>query len=510
MILLSAEQMKYIDNYTTKELSVPVSVLMHNAANAVIRHMYEGSDNSFLLSKEDKILVVCGPGNNGCDGLIIADILISKGIDVSVFVPVPFKENTLNDEFLNIYLSNGGLIFDGSDLNQFDAIVDCIFGIGLNREITGIFKETIDKINDAHERHKTKVFACDIPSGVDTDNGRILGCAVNADITVTFAYAKLGQFIYPGRKLSGELYVEDIGIDIGATDLDLNEVSFTMNKGECRLPHREVTGNKSTFGKILVIAGSKNISGACYLSAVSAYRSGAGYVNVFTHKNNEVILKVMLPEALYSFYDDDYFDEKELNKLISNCDSIVIGPGLGCNDTAGRILETVLKNRTVPVVFDADAINLLAGNDKLMKIYLSNNTCPSVFTPHPLELSRLNKCELNSVLNDYCDIIKRTATGLNAVVVGKGAASIVSDGKRVYINSTGNDGMGTAGSGDVLSGIAGAFISKEPDTFMFTCSAVCVHGLAGDIAAERYNRYSLMAGDIAAAISEILNKEQKC
>lgn len=266
------------------------------------------------------------------------------------------------------------------------------------------------------------------------------------------------------------------------------------------LPERPVRSNKATFGKVLCLAGSYCMSGAAYLCAKAAYRSGTGMVRVFTPEENRVIIQTSLPEALVSVYDSNSPDVSELIEGIRWADVVVAGPGLGRSEGALALLTALLRNTVKALVLDADALNLISENPKLWE------TVPrgTVITPHPGEMSRLCGCSIDEILRDVSGICQGFAHAHGVVCVLKDHATAVSDGEEIYVNSTGNSGMATAGSGDVLAGIIGALLGQGMTPFAAAAIGVRIHGMAGDAAADLLGEYSVMASDIIDCIPKVM------
>ena len=360
------------------------------------------------------------------------------------------------------------------------------------------------------------MFAVDIPSGICADEGRVMNFAVRANYTITFGYLKIGLLLYPGADYAGEIKVVDIGFaSLSEVNIKASTICFDPEDLSL-LPIRSNYGNKGTFGKVLVIAGSKGMSGAAYLSAKAAYRTGAGMVKILTTQDNRVILQSILPEALFEAYDDSSVDEvKRKESICANlkwADVVIFGPGIGRSQMAASLLQIVLDNRNTPLILDADGINLLAeeldredsSNYYRHKLLHSKLNGQIILTPHLLELSRLMGYPISSIVNNLVDTAFQCSYNNNLIYAIKDARTIVTQADQCYINITGNNGMATAGSGDVLTGIIAALIAQGMTHYKATCLAVYLHGLAGDEAAKRKGKYSLMAGDIVDHIETVL------
>jgi len=505
--VLNSTEMKAIDEYSIVTQGIPQEVLMERAANEVVTVMKQH------IKREDHILVVCGPGNNGGDGVAAGRILYLQGYHVALlFIGEEQKASIGFQRQLQIAKNLGIPMEHSNKLCEYNIIIDAIFGVGLSRVVTGIYEEIIGQINAL----KATVFAVDIPSGICADEGRVMNFAVRANYTITFGYLKIGLLLYPGADYAGEIKVVDIGFaSLSEVNIKASTICFDPEDLSL-LPIRSNYGNKGTFGKVLVIAGSKGMSGAAYLSAKAAYRTGAGMVKILTTQDNRVILQSILPEALFEAYDDSSVDEvKRKESICANlkwADVVIFGPGIGRSQMAASLLQIVLDNRNTPLILDADGINLLAeeldredsSNYYRHKLLHSKLNGQIILTPHLLELSRLMGYPISSIVNNLVDTAFQCSYNNNLIYAIKDARTIVTQADQCYINITGNNGMATAGSGDVLTGIIAALIAQGMTHYKATCLAVYLHGLAGDEAAKRKGKYSLMAGDIVDHIETVL------
>jgi NAD(P)H-hydrate epimerase len=337
-----------------------------------------------------------------------------------------------------------------------------------------------------------------------------MGCAVKADITVTYQYRKLGIMLYPGAINAGEVYCVPIGIPRPKIDANKTVVTFTDKNTDLKLPIRNPSGNKGSFGKALIIAGSKNMGGACILSSLSSYRIGTGMVRVFTAYDNREILLKKLPEAIIDTYIDDgegRLVDKEQRSMINAikwADVVAIGPGLSTSEKALAILKLALENCDKPMVIDADALNLLSQNDDLLMRFEFDSKkfdADVVFTPHLGELSRLMKVSVDDIKKDFLGCARTFAEKYDVTIVCKDARTVVAKkGKSTYLNSSGNEGMATAGSGDVLAGIISGMMAQGYNGYDGAVMGVYAHGLAGDIAKESSSSYYMMAQDIIKSL----------
>lgn len=498
--LVTAEEMRKYDGNTIQRIGIPGMVLMERAAYETFLVLWEKG----LVVKGENALVLAGHGNNGGDGLALARMLIDAGMEVDLkLVGDEAKASEQWKEQRKI-LQAYPVKFDSGDTSKiYHLVIDALFGVGLSRKIEGEYAKAIEMVN-AMKGFKV---AMDVPSGIHSDDASELGISFKADLTVTYGFVKRGLCLYPGCSSAGEVRLAPIGIGeqsfFGETP-----TCFTMDESmEELLPKRKADGNKGTFGKALVIAGSKNMAGAAILCARACYRLGAGMVKVLSQEENRVILQESLPEALLGMLDD----KEELWKSIAWSDVICIGPGLGRSVEAKGALETLLSMREFfekPFVIDADGLNMIATEaglvEKLKGQAKSGRTI--VLTPHPMELRRLydalyakeKELPLEEFKKNLEKAAKRIAEELGVIVVAKDARTfVVAKGEASYLNLSGNSGMGTAGSGDVLAGIITSFFAQgKGNPFLETCKAVRVHGLLGDEAAAKLGEHGVMAGDL--------------
>lgn len=517
---VNSKEMKLIDEYTIKVMNIPEVALMERAANEVVAVMKE------RLQKSDRILVVCGPGNNGGDGVAAGRILYLQGYHVAIlFMGNEEKVSTGMKVQMDIATNLGIILENYNKLSEYNIIIDALFGVGLSRPVIGEYEELINEINTLD----STVYAVDIPSGISADNGRVLNAAIRADFTITFGYQKQGLILYPGAEYAGSISVADIGFpDKAAENSNPITVYYELEDLK-RLPFRKNYSHKGTYGKVLVVAGSKGMSGAAYLSAKAAYRTGAGLVKIVTANDNRIILQTSLPEALFTAYDEESLKNDVLHQnileAISWASAIVIGPGLGMSQMAEKLLDMVLKNAKVPVVIDADGISLLSKKldqagfliNKSHDLAINKEELQSrlnylstllneqmIVTPHLMELSRLLGIPISEIVNNLVDTVHQCSYNNNLIYAIKDARSIVTQYEKRYINVSGNNGMATGGAGDVLTGMIAALVAQGMLPYEATCLAVYIHGLAGDVAAKEKGRYSMMASDIINSIEKVL------
>lgn len=484
--ILTGKQMKAVDSHTINDIGIPGIVLMERAALSVASLIMENE------AKEKSVLVVCGVGNNGADGLAVCRMLHLNGYNTCICVLGDMGKAT--DDFktqLNI-VKNLGIEIDDK-MKPCDVIVDAVFGVGLSREVTGKYKNVIEQINEA----RAKKYAVDIPSGIDADTGKVLGIAVKAHHTVTFGYHKVGTVLYPGADYCGKVTVADIGF---AGDINPDDKIKCIEKKDLKnVPKRKNYSNKGTYGKVLIIAGSKEISGAAVLSAIAAFKTGAGMVRVFTHENNRGIIGRLIPEAMINTYNTEHFDMKSLEACINWCNVIAVGPGIGTGELQTKMIEKVLDAK-LPTVLDADGINTISRKREI-KNKLHKNV---IMTPHLGEMSRFMAVPVEEIAENLIKYAEKVNYQYGVSVVLKDARTVIVNNNGTYINLTGNSGMATAGSGDVLTGIIVALLGMKAGLDNGAVLGPFIHGLAGDLAAKEFTKESMMAGDIVKKIAEAL------
>lgn len=502
---VTAEEMKRCDTNTIEKIGISSEVLMERAALAVEEELKKkGTDRK-------RVLVAAGCGNNGGDGIALGRLLLLAGIRTEVYLAGEREKCTAETAHqLEIFENLGFSLKSKTDLAEYDMIVDALFGIGLSREISGTYKDLVEWINMQKEKG-TFVCSVDIPSGICADTGKVMGCAIKADLTVTFAFAKRGQLLYPGKAYTGELVVRDIGIHEQAFfGVYPGAGYFERSDLKRYLPERKPDGNKGTFGKVLVIAGSKDMCGACLLCARAVLKTGAGMVKIITPECNREIVQQMLPEVMLYTYEKEAEKEK-VSEACKWADAIVIGPGLSKASTACGLLRDVLTGAEKPVVIDADALNLIADNQEIGRLaaaFGKRKTAPMIFTPHPGELIRLAHTGMEEYRKDKVKVLRHVADTYGALLAGKDAVTItvLREGKMLMLNTSGNDGMATAGSGDVLSGIIAGLLAQKTDAETAVAFGVYLHGIAGEEAAHRKGRYGMLSGDIADVLGDLLRE----
>lgn len=500
--LVTGKEMKLLDQNTSGYFKVPELVLMEQAAMHFVWRLCDVL-NQKILDENSKGIVFCGLGNNGADGIAIARLLNEKGIYTEVCkVNELLSSKGMTSESYKIQeeiykahqypvQNNASAILE----DEYDFVIDAIFGIGLSRALSEEYISIIQMIQNV----KGSKFAVDIPSGVNADNGHVMGCALKCDYTISFSFGKIGQYIWPGCMYTGKVFVEDIGITMASWCEKSPSMAYLESSDLGTLPIRPEHSNKGTFGKLLIIAGSVNMAGAAIFASKAAYRCGAGLVKVYTHEENRTILQQAVPEAVISTYGKS-IDKETLISNIQWADAIVIGPGLGQSSHAKEIVKIVRTSASVPVVWDADGINILAENTESL---LHPHT-QYIFTPHLGEFSRLVNKSVDWIQKHFVESALEFARTYDVICVLKDFRTISANPFGIsYLNLSGNNGMATGGSGDVLAGIIGALLVQGLNDIGASAFGVYIHGLAGDAAREKMGTHSIMASDIIESLKDV-------
>ena len=506
MRLCSAAEIMAVDRQAIDHLEIPGVVLMENAGRAC-------SDlfaNKFSKYFPGPVLILAGRGNNGGDGYVMARILAERGWRVTTLV-LGEEELISGDAkvMLNIIRQmelSVSFVPDVSTLEKHftaaapDLIIDAIFGTGLNSDVRGLQAEAINLIN----KSTAAVFAVDIPSGVDGSTGRVCGLAVKADLTVTFDHAKIGHGSQPGALYAGELTVVDIGIPLtGRPEFSSKVHLLDESEAQFLLPDRSSVGHKGQFGHLLVVAGSPGKTGAAALAGNAAVRSGCGLVTVATPATVHDIIEVKLTEAMSCPLADQegllsLKAQESIEQLLSERQALAIGPGLGQSPELIKLIKSLIISATVPMVIDADGLNLLAGQLECLQ---ERRQQPIVLTPHPGEMARLTGLSVKEVEADRFEVAQNFASKYGVVLLLKGARTLIAapDG-RVNINSTGNDGLASGGSGDVLTGLIGGLLAQGLDGFSAATLGAWLHGQAAELVADLQGTAGMAASDLLSRL----------
>ncbi len=511
MKVVTAAEMREIDRITIEEIGIPSMVLMERAGLSVVRRIKD------RFSIEQSVTVVAGGGNNGGDGLVIARELLRAGYVVKTFLLSPEDKlspdcraqlNILKKLNIKVNINKAPTAKDLKD----SAVVDAIIGTGLNKTL----RENLLKIVKLINTNAMYVFSVDIPTGISSDNAQIMGDAIMADETVTFGLPKIGHLLPPGAEYTGLLHVEDIGFPPHLTDSDFLSVEHVEEAlVQDLIPERTTDTHKGDYGHVLVVGGSVGKTGAALMAARAALRSGAGLVTIAlpepaaTALMGNVVEEMMLTLPSNP---DGTIAEKALDKILDfvheRADVLAIGPGLGRNPETWKMVRELVRVSPVPMVVDADGLNALSeiGYDGIKRL-LGSMRSPVVLTPHIGEMLRLTGIKKDELLSNRLGVSAQFSMDTGAVLVLKGAPTLVSTPEgRQFINSTGNPGMATAGSGDVLTGIVASLIGQSLTPEEAAIAGVYIHGLSGDLASEGLTEYSMTAGDIIGFLPEAFKR----
>lgn len=487
--LVTALEMKKYDSETIQRIGIPASVLMERAALESLKEIEKRMPPDHTKS----VLVMCGVGNNGGDGLALARLFCDKGYLVDVWCVGNQEKATEEWKRQFAILQHFPVTFCNSPCkNEYTVLIDALFGIGLSREVSGVYERSMEIFQNIRG---LKV-ALDVPSGINSDNGVCMGIAVKVDLTVTFAFCKRGLMLYPGNLYAGEVVTVDIGIGENAFFGEEPEMFLYDEDPAELMPARNKDGNKGTFGKVLLIAGNKKMAGAAILAARAAYRIGAGMVKVISDSENRPIIQQAIPEALFGTKED-------LEESLSWADVVAIGPGLGKTKEAQELLAIVLEKESVPLLIDADGLNILAGNNELRNGVREQGAGGRdiVLTPHVGELSRLTEIPISKLKEALWQNCSELAMELQTTVVAKDARTFICrENEKICINTAGNNGMATAGSGDVLAGVIAGLMGQNLNGYKAACIGTYLHAKAGDYVTGKVGEHACMASDIAGAL----------
>jgi hydroxyethylthiazole kinase-like uncharacterized protein yjeF len=495
--LASAEAMRALDRHTIEKLGVPGELLME-CAGRLVAAVAEAE-----LRPGGRVVALCGPGNNGGDGLVAARLLHLRGTPVTVVLAAE-PGRVRGDAARNLERAERvGVPFAGPRwrVEPGDVVVDALFGTGLARPLEGEAASAVKRI--AAARTFCRVVAVDLPSGLDTDMGQPLGACVAADVTVTISLPKLALALEPGRSLAGRVLVGRVGIADEAPGVAIRASLLTRAGAGALLPARPRDGHKGRFGHVLVAAGSRGKAGAAALAAEGAARTGAGLVTMACPAGASPILQATCREAMTAPLPETSGGELaaasaiEILRLAGERDAIVLGPGLGRSGEPREVARRVVRDATVPLVVDADALVAFAGEPEALRA----RSAPAVLTPHPGEAGALLGNDPAAVNRNRIGAALRLAERSGAVVVLKGAATVVAEpGGRVRVNPTGGPVLGTGGTGDVLAGVIGSLLAQGLTPFDAASAGAYLHGAAGDRLAAEVGRAGVLAGDLARAL----------
>jgi NAD(P)H-hydrate epimerase len=507
MKIAGVDEMRFMDRFAIEKLGIAEEILMENAGIASLNVL-----KSRMGVVNKKFIIFCGSGNNGGDGLVVARLIHSQGGRVKVFLlsdSEKFKgaEKT-NFEIIKrlpvevVLLKNA--VMAKKDLADCDAVVDAIFGTGLDRPVSGLVEAVINLIN----KSKKKVLSLDIPSGVNGNTGEIMGMAVRANYTVTFGLPKIGNMLYPGYELGGELFVSHISFPPSL--YNKNELLVQTND-DVPLPQRPTEAYKGAMGDVLFIAGAANYYGAPYLAAMSFLKSGGGYsrlaaprsiIPVIAKRGREM---VYLPQEETEAGSIALKNKKALLAMADNVDMVIIGPGLSLHEETVRLIREITSTVKKTLLIDGDGLTAVSDNPGILR----RRKAATILTPHMGEMARRTGKSAAEINSNKINVLRETTGKLKATIVLKGAHSLVgtSDGN-IYVNLSGNSGMATAGSGDVLTGCIAAMYGMGLKSENAARKGVFLHGYAGDLAVMQKGTDGMTAEDIMNFLPQSLKHDR--
>jgi len=506
MKVVTAEEMRNIDMQTINAVGIPGVVLMENAGTGVV----DAIEEWFSVESPGRRLPVSifvGKGNNGGDGLVIARHLTNRGYDIRTYLMAEADKFT-GEALVNLQIArNMGLpmefILSEEQLEEHKAeiaasglLVDAIFGTGLKGAVRGFAAGVIDFMNSTG----IPILAVDLPSGLEASTGKTEGACIRAALTVTMALPKRGLLLYPGANFVGDLQVVDIGVPpevVESQDVSVNLVQAS-HAAEL-LPARPRDGHKGHFGKVLILAGSVGFTGAAAMTSEAALRVGAGLVTLGIPESLNAVMEVKLtevmtrplPETDFQSLASDAWDT--IMALLDGIDVVALGPGLSTVPETVALVQSLCGEIHVPKVIDADGLNALAAD----KDSLRGLGADTILTPHPGEMARLMGCSISDVQSDRIGAAQSFAGEYGIILVLKGAPTVIADPDgTVYLNSTGNPGLASGGTGDVLTGAIAGFLAQGLSAIDAAVLGVYIHGLAGDLAAAAQGEAGMLAGDV--------------
>jgi NAD(P)H-hydrate epimerase len=511
MRILNAEQMREADRRTIQEIGIASLVLMENAGRQVVAAI----ESLYSDLAERRIAVVCGKGNNGGDGFVVARTLQQRGFDVSVFVIGRHTEVTADARVnLDILGRIGQTVVEvadetawelhGAEIAGHDLIIDALFGTGLSAPLTGFYETVVADLNEAG----VPIVSIDIPSGMSADTCDLIGDSIEATVTVTLAAPKLPLVLPPAEMKAGEVVIADIGIPSGVID-QLEGPSLellTRDQMRALVQPRAPDAHKGDFGRVLVVAGSLGKTGAAVLCAQGALRAGAGLVSVAAPKSCQSTIAAHAAEYMTEALDETaegtvHFSAADA-VLGMDADVIIAGPGLGRGEAVSTFVRELVDKCEGPLVLDADALNAFADEPALL---VGREGRDLIITPHPGEMARLVGCTVEDLQADRIGIATDFARRHNLYVVLKGYRTlVVTPGEKVFVNPTGCPGMATGGTGDVLAGMLGAWLAQLLDAEAACKLAVYLHGTAGELADADSGEVSMTAGDLVDHIGDAI------
>lgn len=480
--LYSSDQVRELDRLVMAECGIPGMELMSRAGNAVFRHL------RIKWPEAKSVSVFCGAGNNAGDGYIIAGLAHAVGLNVVAYaVADPEKLQDNAETAYKDYVKAKGKVvpFDPDKVVNTDIIIDALLGTGINKPVTGVFAQAIQIINKSH----ANVVAVDVPSGLNSDTGNVMGCAVKAECTVAFIGLKQGLFTGMAADYCGEILYSSLAVPKEIFKMMPTTISRVVSK---HFPARPRNSHKGDNGHVLVIGGDRGYSGAARMGGEAALRVGAGLVSIATHPDHAGLLNIGRPELMCHGVENS----AQLSALLGNADVIVIGPGLGQSKWAAELFIAAIKSEK-PLLIDADGLNLLA--------HTPENHTNWVLTPHPGEAARLINCDTATIAHDRFAAVRKIQAKYGGIVVLKGSGTLIAADDEIAVSTTGNPGMASGGMGDVLAGVVAGLIAQGLSKKDAAQQGVYLHGLAGDLAAEEAGERGLLASDLMPYFRQLVN-----
>jgi NAD(P)H-hydrate epimerase len=512
MKVATAEQMQELDRKSIEVFRIPGIVLMENAG----RGLAEVITSTFPDIRRKKIAIISGKGNNGGDGFVIARHLLNQGIPVKVFLLTDPKSLRGDAESnFNIFQRMKGEVIPvpsskdyqkiKKSLEYFDLLIDGIFGTGLDAEVRGYYREVIEHLNSLQK----PIVSIDIPSGLDANTGKPLGTAIRASLTVTFGLPKVGHLISPGSDYVGTLKVIDIGIPkrlVEEEKIQTHLLEYEEIRRWLSIPRRPNT-HKGDYGHLLVIAGSVGKTGAAAMACEAALRMGAGLVTLAIPKSLNPIMEVKLTEVMTEPLPEtpkQTLSLRAFNAILRLCENkkaVIIGPGIGTYKETLSLVLKLIKTLDLPIILDADGLTSLATQPKT----LLATKQPIILTPHPGEMARLMRSTIKEVQEDRIGVSRNFSQSHHLYLVLKGHRTLIATPKgEVFVNPTGNPGLASGGTGDVLTGMIGGLICQGFDILPSLQTSVYLHGLAGDGVTQELGEKSLVATDLIKKLPSLL------
>jgi NAD(P)H-hydrate epimerase len=508
MRVLSAAQMREADRRTIDDIGIPSLVLMENAGRQAVAAM----EAIYSDLSDRQVAILCGRGNNGGDGFVVARTLMQRDVDVSVFL-MGRVTDVRGDARVNLeILGRLGLtvveVADSqawelhfSEVSDCTLIVDAIFGTGLNAPVSGFIESVIADVNASG----IPVVAIDLPSGLSADSPEPIGPSIEAGLTITLAAPKLPLVLPPAETRAGDIVIADIGIPSDVLDAVDGPWVDLLTRASMRelIPPRMPDSNKGDYGRVLIVAGSRGKSGAAHLAGVAALRSGAGLVTIATAASCQAVVAGMAPEYMTEALDEtpDGLDPEEVDRVLEMArDVMAVGPGLGQGSGTREFIRQLVDRATMPLVVDADGLNAFAGDPERLAGREGRDV---IITPHPGEMARLVGMSVEEVQSSRLEIARNFAVAHHLFVILKGHRTLIATpDAKVFINPTGNPGMATGGTGDVLTGMVAAWLAQLLDAEAACKLAVYLHGMAGDLAEADEGDVALTSGDVAGHLGD--------